>query len=231
MAIKRKRIKNNQNNHQVKNNKRRMKTFFSSLLLLILFCHTGFSQNDFTGIVKYKISTDGNPAASDSMTAIFDKQKVKVILYLPDSKNAKTVSETIFIDDLKDKKSFTLNTKNKTYKVDTLNNPSPYIFINIWKIEPSNNSALCLHYRADSTKLDRSKISRVDCLSAIDYLNTLIREYSFLGVQPLIVDNRIVMEFIITRKDGVKERTSVTDITRMEKANSYFDLSGYKLAK
>jgi hypothetical protein len=200
-------------------------------VVLFFTSSIAIGQDDFAGVVRYRISIDSSNTKADSMTAIFDKQRIKVILYIPDSKDSKTVSEMVFIDDLKNNKSTSVNAKDKTYKTDTLNASSAYTFINTWKFEPSNSGALSIRYRADATKLDRSKVSKVDCLLSLDYLNTLIREYFFLGVQPLVVDNRIVMEFITTKKDGTRERTSVTDIKKMNNVDSYFDLKNYKQAK
>jgi hypothetical protein len=209
-----------------------MKQFLIHLLLLLLTGGKAAGQNDFTGIAKYRISTEGKANANtDSMTVIFDKQRVKVILYITEPGNTKKVSEMIFIDDLKDKKTITVNTAKKTYKIDSLNMTTNYRFIDTWKIEASTSNTLCYRYRADSTKLDSSEILKVDCLGSLENLNTLINEYFFLGVQPIIIDNRIVMEFVISKTDGTKERTSVLEITRTDNVKNYFDLKDYKLVK
>jgi hypothetical protein len=136
-----------------------------------------------------------------------------------------------FIDDFRNKKSFALDKAKGTYKMDSLKLTSSYQFIDTWKFEASTNNTLCYRYRADSTKLDRSKISSVDCLGSLENLNRLINDYFFLGVQPIIIDNRIVMEFVTTKKDGTKERTSVVEITKTDNVRNYFDLSPYKMAR
>lgn len=191
-----------------------------SISLILLFtCKLIFAQEDFTGIIKYKIYTDNNPN-TDSMTVIVDKQRVKVILYF-------AASEAPYIDDLKNRKSISINTEKKTYTVDSLNKIPKYNFINTRKIEASTIQQLCLRYKADSTNFDRSKIIRVDCLGSINYLTNTITDYFFLGIQPIIVDNRIVMEFVTTNADGSKSITSVTSITKLENTDKYFDLKKY----
>jgi hypothetical protein len=68
-----------------------MKQFLIHLLLLLI-SGIAVGQNDFTGIAKYRISVEGKANANtDSMTVIFDKQRIKVILYIRDSPNSKTV--------------------------------------------------------------------------------------------------------------------------------------------
>lgn len=200
-----------------------------TLSFLIFFCYQLFAQTDFTGIVKYKIYTTNNPN-TDSMTVVIDKQRVKVILYLPLSADPKTISEVPYIDDLKNKKSITIDVQKKTYKADTLNNSPKYRFINTRRIQASNNRELCFLYKADSTNFDRTKILSIDCLGGINYLTT-ITDYSFFGFQPIIIDNRIIMDFITNNPDGSKAITSVTSITRLENVDSYFDLKNYTQEK
>ncbi len=207
-----------------------MKHFFFCLLF-ILISYAGFTQNDFVGIAKYKITVEGskNPL-TDSMSVIFNKQRVKVILYLPDVKNRGHVSEKIFIDDFNSKKSITVNTENKTYKIDTLVAALKYDFANTLNIIVENN-LLCFQYKADSDKFDKSVVKSVECLTSIDNRNPFIENYYFLGIQPIIIDNRIVTDFIITQADGKKQKTYIYDIKRLDSADSYFNLDGYKQEK
>ena len=205
-----------------------------SLLLYLLFPLTYYSaiaQNEFTGIANYKITVEGssNPI-TDSMSVIFGKQKVKITLYLPGSKSSDPVSEKVFIDDLDTKKSLAFSAETKTYKTDTLNASSKYDFVNTQKIAASSNNLLCFLYTADSTKIDKSSILRADCLAGIDYRNSLINNYYFLGIQPIIIDNRIVMDFIVTQTDGLQQRIYISDIKKIENVETYFDLNGYKPA-
>src|SRR5450432_2782466 len=104
---------------------------FLFCILSLLAGYTSAAQDDFTGIAKYKITVEGNNnPITDSMLVIFDKQKVKVILYLPDIKHPGLILEKDFIDDFNAKKSIELNQENKTYKSDTLKTSEKYDFIN-----------------------------------------------------------------------------------------------------
>src|SRR4051812_5927202 len=93
---------------------------------LLLISNASFGQNDFTGIAKYKLtvlgSTDGH---TDSMSIIFDKERVMVILYLPGENK---ISEKIFIDDFKEKKSYQVDPEKHTYQADSLKTANAYDF-------------------------------------------------------------------------------------------------------
>ena len=204
-----------------------MRSLFICFTFLFI-CYTVTGQNDFTGMAKYKITVEGsNHAVTDSMMVVFNKQKVKVTLYLPDAKDTSKVSEQVFIDDFSAKKSFILNTENKTYRVQALNTSVKYDFINTTNLAISNN-LLCFQYKADSTKLNTSNALSVNCIASIAYKNSRIKNYFFLGIQPIIIDNRIVMDFIVTQRDGKRPRTYIADITEIENVDNYFNLNGYK---
>jgi hypothetical protein len=196
-------------------------------LLFLLTQLASIAQSDFTGIAKYKITVEGNNSVTDSMAVVFGKQKIKAILYLPGFDSSRP-SEKVFIDDFAAKKSFAINAVNKSYTTDTLNNTIKYNFINTQKIVASSNNLLCFKYSAESGGIDTSRTSSADCYASIDYRNSFITNYSFLGIQPVIVDNRIVMDFIVTQQDGTKQRIYVYDLKKMDDVESYFNLEGYK---
>ena len=198
---------------------------FSLLFLLTQF--VSFAQNDFTGIAKYKITVEGNNSVTDSMVVVFGKEKIKVVLYLPGFDSSRP-AEKIFIDDFASKKSITINPVSKTYKTDTLNAVAKYNFVNTQKIVASSNNLLCFKYSAEPASFDTSYISSADCYTSIDYRNSLISNYFFLGIQPVIIDNRIVMDFIITQPDGIKQKIYVYDLKKMDDVESYFNLEGYR---
>ena len=136
-------------------------------------------------------------------------------MYLPDLNHPGKITEKAFIDDFVAKKSFTLNEENKSYKRDTLKTSAKYNFINTLKVGSSNN-ALCIQYKADSANFNRSQISGVYCLASIDYRNSAVVKYFFLGIQPIIIDNRIVMDFVIAKPDGTKQRTYIYNIKKIK---------------
>jgi hypothetical protein len=198
------------------------KTFIYILFLLV--SKTSLSQ-DFTGIIKYKLSVTGSTVNNtDSMSVVFDKSRIMVVLYIPDSQQ---VSEKIFIDDFKQNKSYRLDAVKHTYEVDTLKKISTYVFINSNSVGAAVNNELCIKYRADMKDKGKASVSGVQCLGGINYRNSNIKNYAFLGVQPLIVDNRIVMDFEEDQSDGRKAKTTATDIRKIDNVDRYFSLDGY----
>ena len=87
---------------------------------------------------------------------------------------------------------------------------------------------VCLHYKADSTLIDESKMKAADCLVSKTYINKNIKNFWLLGFQPIIIDDKIVMDFIVTENDGSKPRVYISDMIAMKNVDAYFDLSAYK---
>ncbi len=207
-----------------------MKYIFVYLLLMATCC-SAVAQNNFTGIAKYKITVEGNNRpVTDSMSVIFNKQKVKIILYLPDSKRPGHAEEKIFIDDFTTQKSISVNSEDKTFRTGSLNTSGKYNFYNTGRIAITNDILLCFQYKSDSAKLDKSKVLGVECLGSIDFKNPSVKNYFFLGIQPIIIDNRIVTDFIVMQPGAVKQRTYISEIKEMDNVESYFNLAGYKQA-
>lgn len=193
-------------------------------VLFSLFYSTGFAQNDFIGSVKYKLSILGSQDRNtDSMAVIFDRQRIMIILYLPDSNR---VVEKVFMDDLQEKKSYKIDREKSNYSVDSLKLFNPFKFINSNSIGQVDRE-LCIRYHADLSGADKTYVTSAECLAAINYRNSAIKEYSFLGVQPMIVDNRIVMDLLVRRPDGTKSTITAYDIRRMDNVESYFDFWEY----
>lgn len=196
---------------------------------LLLICSTGFAQSNFTGIAKYKLGVLGSADSNtDSMSVVFDQERIAVILYIPDGNS---VSQRIFIDDLKEHKSYRLDPDKHTYEVDSLKTTMMYKFINTNSIGYAVNNELCFRYKAELSGTDKTNITSAECLGGINYRNSLIKEYSFLGVQPIIVDNRIVMDFTVMNSNGTKPTITVSDIRKMDNVEKYFDLLGYTETK
>ncbi len=195
----------------------------------LLTCCSATAQNTFVGIAKYKITVEGTRnSVTDSMAVIFGKQKVKIILYLPDLNRQGHVAEKVFIDDFAAQKSLVLNSDDKTYRSSALNKSAKYDFRNTGVIAISNDDLLCFQYKADSTKFDKSKVAGVECLGSIEYKSPLVNNYYFLGFQPIIIDKRIVTDFIVMQPNAVKQRIYISEINEMDNVDSYFSLAGYK---
>ena len=66
-----------------------MKKIIASLLLSF-FVSSIMAQTDFVGVVRYTLGTPGvADAPTDSMTVVFDKMRIMVILYIPDDNKIK----------------------------------------------------------------------------------------------------------------------------------------------
>lgn len=200
------------------------KTLFSICLLLAFY--SVVAQNDFKGIITYKLSVEGgSDNNTDSMSVIFSGEKVAVILYLPDSNK---VIEKIFIDDFSEKKSYKIDRSKFTYEEDSLNTRNDYQFINDNSIGAVNNE-LCMRYKANPKLLDKTTLLGAECLASINFRNSFISNYSFLGVQPLIVDNRIVLDFTVFNINGTRSIVTLSVIKKLDNTDSYFDFWGYRL--
>ncbi|MEO8769862.1 MAG: hypothetical protein ABI402_07250 [Ferruginibacter sp.] len=195
-------------------------------ILLLLICNSSFAQNSFTGIAKYKLGVvGGTDTNTDSMAVVFDKNRVMIILYLPDGNK---VSEKRFIDDFIQKKSFRVDRDKRSYEVDTLKSATAYEFVNSNGIGAAVNNELCFRYKAKLTSADKTTTASAECLGSLNYMTSSIKDYSFLGVQPIIVDNRIVMDFTVIKTNGTKPSITISNIRRIDNVDSYFDLWGYK---
>ncbi len=202
------------------------KTLFA--ICFLLACLSVLAQNDFKGIITYKLSVEGgSDSNTDSMSVIISGERVAVILYLPDSNK---VIEKIFIDDFAERKSYKVDRSNFTYEEDSLETRNDYQFINDNSIGAVNNE-LCMRYKANPKLFDNTSIRSAECLASINFRNSYISNYSFLGVQPIIVDNRIVLDFTVFNTNGTKPVVTVSNIRRLENTDSYFEIWGYRLIK
>lgn len=197
-----------------------------TVLFLLAITQFSFAQKEFVGVAKYKMAVVGGPD-EDSMEVVFDKTRLLVKLYAPNRENKKVIEEMLFLNDFATNKLYMINKASKSYKVDGLLNVEGYPFINTQKIMLVRGD-VCLHYKADSTEIDESKMKAADCLVSKTYINKNIKKFWLLGFQPIIIDDKIVMDFIVTENDGSKPRIYISNMIAMKNVDAYFDLSGYK---
>jgi hypothetical protein len=202
---------------------------FISLLLLLTITFFSYGQKQFVGVAKYKMAVVGGPD-EDSILIVFDKNRILITLYTPSRENPKKIHQIVIINDFSKNKQYILDNVAKTYKTDTLINTIGYDFIDTKKIMIVNDAA-CFHYKADSSQIDKSTMLRADCLAAVDYMNESIKNFWFMGFQPIIIDSKIVMDFIVTEPDGSKPRIYISEIAAKQNVDEYFDLSNYKESK
>jgi hypothetical protein len=197
-------------------------------------CSLGFSvfaQPDFMGIVKYKITVEGaKETQTDSMMLVFDRHQVKVTLYIPDLKNYWFVEERIFIDQFNQKKSYRLNPETNQFESDTLKSECIYQFTNTQRYGASQNR-LGFVYQADPKTLGGQDIQKVECLGSLDHYYAGLKDYAFLGYQPIVVDGRLVLEYSITQSNGQRPRVYVSEIIPMDNVDRFFTINGYSKMK
>lgn len=203
------------------------KGYMKNILIFFFLLIAGINTRaqDFIGVARYKLSVIGAAENhTDSMTVVFDKGRIMVILYLPGENK---VAQKIFVDDFSEAKSYRVDPEKKSYEVDSLKAGNTYEFINTNKIGAVNNN-LCIRYNANMNGKDKSVVNSAECLAAIDYRFNSINNYQFLGIQPIVVDNRIVMDFTEYNSNGTKPNIVLVDISKMENVESYFDFWGYR---
>lgn len=202
-----------------------MKRWIFSFILLCS-AHCVMAQREFTGIAKYIMTVEGDSAKRvDSMAVVFGKSKIKIIFYLPNTGNWGIPSEKVFIDDLLTDSTFDIEPDSGTYTVYPIKKADQYEFSNTSRYDAVKRY-ICFVYKANPQKLDKEKIISAECLGSIDFYNNGIKNYSFLGVQPLIVDNRVVMDYTVVQKDGLKPKFYLYDIKKIENVEEYFSLEG-----
>lgn len=179
-------------------------------------------------MVKYKMSVvGGNEKQADSMAIVLDKTRALIILYVPTKADPKKVEEMLIVDDLKSQQQYVINKTTKVYQVNTLNNKPAYDFYDTKKMMLVKGE-IRFHYKGDSSQLDKSVMLRSDCLVSIDHTKADIKNYWFMGIHPIILDNKLVTDFIVTEATGGKPRIYVSDIIPMQNVDTYFDLKEYK---
>lgn len=195
-------------------------------ILFVFIVHNGYAQSSFTGLVKYHITVEGmDNAPTDSMMVVFDKDRVRVVMYLPDLADPQKVDERSFIDDFENKISYVITESAKSYKEDSLKTESMYVFTNTQRYGTVGRY-LCFDYKAKPAS-PTGEIPKTSCLCSIDYLYTGIKDYSFLGYQPIVIDNRIVLDYTVTQSNGTKPKVYATDIIPMTNVEKYFNIEWY----
>ena len=199
--------------------------------ILMFFCFFIFinniqAQQSFLGVVKYKMTVIGaSDGRTDSMKIVFGNNKIKTVFYLPSPNGNNKVITKSYIDNFTDNTTIDIDDETSTYSISTLNRDQLYKFINTGKFDAVDNK-LCLTFNADKADFDNNKYQKVECLASVDYLYRGILNYFFYGIQPIIIDNRIVFDFTTTEKDGKKSKIFLYEISPMENVESEFSLKG-----
>lgn len=206
-----------------------MKSPLKLLLIVFFFSNHLLAQQSFKGIVKYKMTVIGaSDGRTDSMKVVFGTNKIKTVFYLPSSNaNNKVISKS-YIDNFSDNTTLDIDDETKTYSIAPLNRDQRYRFKNINKFEAVDNK-LCMSYIADKADYDNDKYQKIECLASVDYLYRGILNYFFYGIQPIVIDNRIVFDFSTIEKDGKKSKIFLYELKVLEDVEAEFNVKGFNI--
>ena len=206
-----------------------MKSRIALLLSVFFFCNNLMAQQTFKGIVKYKMTVIGAAdGRTDSMKVVFGNNKIKIVFYLPSSNENNKVITKSYIDNFSDNTTLDIDDEARTYSISTLNRDQRYRFINTNKFEAIDNN-LCICYNADKEDFDNNKYQKIECLASVDYLYRGILNYFFYGIQPIVIDNRIVFDFTTTEKDGKKSKIFLYELKAVEDVEAEFNVKGFNI--
>jgi len=203
-----------------------MKSELLIFLLGFFFLNNVIAQQSFVGIAKYKMTVIGaSDSRTDSMKVVFGNNKIKTVFYLPSSKENNTVITKSYIDNFSDNTTTDIDDESKTYAQSTLNRDQRYRFVNTNKFEMVEKK-ICKTYDADKADFDNNKYQKIECLASVDFLYRGILNYFFYGIQPIVIDNRIVFDFTTTEKDGKKSKIFLYEIKALEDVEAEFSIKG-----
>jgi hypothetical protein len=137
----------------------------------------------------------------------------------------------IGLDDFKNKQQFEVDEDNFTYtQIPFMVSPADYRFKNTGQYDAVINK-LCLQYAADSISPSKANVKKAICNASIDWGFHAIDNYSYLGVMPLVVDNRLVLSADEFLKDGKVAKVYMTTAEERRSTEESFNLMEYKIIK
>jgi hypothetical protein len=183
------------------------------------------SASRFTGIIKYKITTD-DPADRDSMIVAFGENRIRVTMFTPGYREGQVFENTMIANFLDS--SFTvLDPRTKTYHIEKLgdrNKDADISLINYKKTAPIMKF-ICNEYSGEMKTGDEQFEAAALVSKQHSYLYA--QDYNFLNIQPLVMSYRIVL--------GWRTKTSENDNTYIiayeimpGDVSSMFNYSDYK---
>jgi hypothetical protein len=199
------------------------------LILVTLSSFTSRAQYDstsFTGIIKYRITTD-DPANKDSIFMIFGDHKIRFVLFEPGPRGM-SIIEKYMIADFNDSTMLTLDTLTKTFKRDRLyRNPNEISFeLSSTKKTGYVLGIACMEFKGEM-KDKSGDVFEVACLVSHPHPYNAVDDYNFLNIHPVIFAGKIVLGFRNASSDGENTYIMAYSIQRVP-TESYFNLAGYK---
>ncbi len=184
------------------------------------------TSKKFIGVIKYRMTSD-DPSDKDSVFIVFGETQIRVIIFIPGYR-ADQVFERTMIANVKDSTFFELDTRKKTYKTEklSLRNGGTELEVAPTKKTMPILNFTCPEFKGKMTTAD-GEVAEAACLLSNQHSFIAAMDYSFLGIQPIVMGYKIVLGF--RTKSAENENTYIMAY-KIEKGNvdSYFDLTGYK---
>lgn len=181
----------------------------------------------FSGIIKYSMTSD-DPADKDSMFIIFGVNKIRITMFTPGYKEGQ-IFETHMIADFNDSTLYTLEPRNKSYKIEKLadrNSGTGFSLINSKKTAPILK-IICTEFSGEMQTSD-GEVYQAACLLSKQHSFIYTMDYNFLNIQPVVMGYRIVLGWRTKTADNENTYIMAYKIEPGEVSN-YFDLTGYKV--
>ena len=180
----------------------------------------------FTGVIKYRMTSD-DPSDRDSIFIVFGETQIRVIMFIPGYRPDQVFERTM-IANLTDNTFLELDTRNKTYKSEklSLRNEGTEFSLAPDKKTMQILSFTCPEYKGEMKTKD-GEVSEAACLLSNHHSYIAAIDYTFLGIQPIVMGYKIVLGF--RTKSADNENTYIMAY-KIEPGNveNYFDLSGYR---
>lgn len=180
----------------------------------------------FIGVIKYFMTSD-DPSDKDSVFIVFGETQIRVIMFIPGYR-ADQVFERSMIANLKDSTFLELDAKNKSYQTEKLSVRNEGTEFTLMADKKTGHilNYTCPEYKGEMKTSD-GEVSEAACLVSNQYSFIAATGYNFLGIQPIVMDYKIVLGFRTKSSDN--ENTYIMAY-KIEPGNTdtYFDLSGYK---
>jgi len=180
----------------------------------------------FIGVIKYNMTSD-DPSDKDSVFIVFGETQIRIIIFIPGYREDQVFERTM-IANMQDSTFIELDTKKKTYKTEKLSvrNEGTELTLSPTKKTMVIKNIVCPEYKGEMKTKD-GEVAEAACLVSNQHYFNAAADFSFLGIQPIVMGYKIVLGF--RTKSADNENTYIMAY-KIEPGNvdSYFDLSGYK---
>lgn len=183
----------------------------------------------FTGIIKYRITTD-DPSERDSMFVIFGENQLRIVMFTPGYR-ADQIFEYHYIARFIDSTLLLLDNRTKTYKAEKMSsrNAGTEISLAYFKKLGQVLKFNCMELSGDMTLPDGESM-QVACLVSKQHSSMTISDYNFFNIQPIIIGYKIALGW--RTKSTANENTYIMAYQVMPvSTDSYFDISQYQLKR